>query len=56
MLRGEFIERHAGSYIRVPHYQLEINIDDAKLNDDQNAATITRILGRLYYLALCFKQ
>jgi hypothetical protein len=48
MLRGEFTQRKAETNLESPHYEININIDDAKLNKETNAATITPILGRLH--------
>jgi hypothetical protein len=48
MLRGEFTQRNAETNLELPHYEININIDDAKLNQETNAATITPILGRLH--------
>ncbi len=31
-----------------PHFNIDINIDEAKLNKDENAPTITPILGRIH--------
>ncbi|XP_045026785.1 uncharacterized protein LOC123470533 [Daphnia magna] len=45
VLRGEYTTREAE--INVPHYEMDINIDEAKLNEDKQAATITPILGKL---------
>ncbi|KAK4028017.1 hypothetical protein OUZ56_017180 [Daphnia magna] len=45
VLRGDFTTREAE--INVPHYEMDINIDEAKLNEDKQAATITPILGKL---------
>jgi hypothetical protein len=49
MLRDEFIdEEEMTDAAGIPHYKIDINIDEAKLNEDKNAATITPILGRIH--------
>ena len=32
----------------IPHHEIDIFIDEAKLNEDKNAATVTSILGRIH--------
>ncbi len=33
---------------KTPHFNKDINIDEAKLNEDENSPTITPILGRIH--------
>jgi hypothetical protein len=50
MLRGEKLVSEAENTLErtTPHFKIDINIDDAKLNADTTAATITPILGRIH--------
>lgn len=48
-MKGELHARHIYTVITaVPHYKVDIHIDEAKLNEDKNAVTITPILGRIH--------
>ncbi|KZR97578.1 Uncharacterized protein APZ42_007459, partial [Daphnia magna] len=48
ILKGELHARHIDTVTAVPHYNVNIHIDEAKLNEDKNAVTITPILGRIH--------
>ncbi|KAK4024723.1 hypothetical protein OUZ56_010144 [Daphnia magna] len=48
ILKGELHARHIDTVTAVPHYNVDIHIDEAKLNEDKNAVTITPILGRIH--------
>jgi hypothetical protein len=49
-LRGEKIVVPELSLEKTPHFNIDINIDEAKLNEDENSPTITLILdlGRIH--------
>ncbi|KAK4015244.1 hypothetical protein OUZ56_030227 [Daphnia magna] len=47
-LRGEKIVVPELCLEKTPHFNTDINIDEAKLNEDENAPTITPILGRIH--------
>jgi len=48
MLKGEFTQHNAETNLKLPHYEMDINIDDVKFNENTNDPTITPILGRLH--------
>jgi hypothetical protein len=47
-LQGEKIVVPELSLEKTPHFNIDINIDEAKLNEDENSPTITPILGRIH--------
>ena len=47
-MKGELHARHTDTVTAVPHYKVDIPIDEAKLHEDKNAVTITPILGRIH--------
>ena len=50
ILRGERAVQSADNTLTkpIPHFAVDISIDEAKLNEDTTAATITPILGRIH--------
>jgi hypothetical protein len=47
-LKGELHARHTDTITAVPHYKVDIHIDEAKLQEGKNAVTITPILGKIH--------
>ena len=47
-MKGELHARHTDTVTAVPHYKVDIPIDEAKLHEDKNAVTITPILGIIH--------
>jgi hypothetical protein len=57
ILRGERAVQSADNTLSkpIPHFAVDISIDEAKLNEDTTAATITPILEEFIHFSLTLK-